>query len=203
MFFLIKKSPHPNPDAYVVYPDSHTDFEPHLWTGDEMAHMTGGYAYACNCPEMGLILPGDLITQNDIFINDRPTVDNFQFMLRCDGFHTLPPLCVPDDNSHIMALRYGRDPVTHRIECIVLRRDRNKLWSYKRHQKKMGCRRELKPRNVDFTGQPITNPETADFGSLKNFGGYASIPYAGVPMRRRYQLSGKTKPRLSTPVLTL
>lgn len=200
MFFLIEKAPNNNELAYILRPDSHADFTPHLWTGDEITYRTAGWAYALNCPEIGRSMPGDLITNKETD-NDRPTSTNFNNVMSYDGLFALERQHLPDTNEHAVAIRYGRDPVTHRLEYIALRRDSNGLWSFMRHQKKMGCRRALKPRQTDFQNALIHDPETADFGQLSAFGGYAAIPYAGIPFRRNYPMH-RTHKRPTHPILT-
>lgn len=189
MFFFVEKSPYQNPDAFLLRPDSHTTFSPDLWIDEEMQFFTSSYAYALNCPYAGLVFPGDLTAHLEVDpkqIGMTEMHKNAMCLFRCDGLNDLSAQCVPAEPCHVIAIRFGIEPMTGRIDHIALRRDDNGLWSFKRHEERAGCRRIVRPRQTDFSGHLIENPETADFGPLTCFGGYAAIPYEGIPFRRRY-----------------
>ena len=206
MFFWIEKSPYPHPDAYILKPDSHTDFDIDLWSNPALTGRFSSYAYACNCPYMGQTSPGNMI------IDDKegapaPPEDAaaatlyYKNRIASDGLLLISKQHIPDNSCHAIALRHGIDGRTKCSNHIVLRRDSNGLWSWCRYYRWGRCQSYMAPTQLDFAGREITDPETAFFGSMTNFAGYASIPYAGIPFRRAYSPSCHI--RTKHPVLAL
>ena len=170
----------PQPHTYT--PAEQTQFDPEKWSDARVCAVTGSYAYALDLPAIGMKMPGSLRSR----LVSEPKLDgisenSIHEHLSYDGAIDIPPACLPKDGSSVLAVRYGEKFDNGQPGMLILRRDGSGLWSYKHEFGYMACGRRRKILDSDFSGAPITNPETADFKGLDQFAGYWAFPYAGVP----------------------
>ena len=170
-----KNPPKPSSTSPVVACGStpcadHPAYNPALWNSPPIINSTNCYAYAANDPNghpPGKPQPG----QHCGHPYTDYTCANVSSAAKCDGMVPAPNPPPPRAGFYPVALVMDPGHDYH-----WYRQDDNGLWSHKR-----GIRNA---RNVDASGNPITNPQTAD----RNYGeydysvfcGYFYVPAAGL-----------------------
>ena len=148
-------------------------YEPSLWNSPPIQTSTNCYAYAANNPyghPAGKPQPGEQC--------GHPATDttcpNVGTAAQCDGMIPAPNPPVPRAGYYPVAL--VMDPG---VDYHWYRQDSNGFWSHKPGNKPAT--------NVDASGNPITNPETAnrDYSSTSGvnysqFCGYYYVPQTGI-----------------------
>jgi hypothetical protein len=154
-------------------PDS-PPYEPARWNSPPVINSTNCYAYAANDPDghpPGKPQPGEHCGHPSSSVDDCASVGAGAV---CDGMVVAPkpPACKP--GYYVVALVL--DPG---VDYHWYRQDDNGLWSHKPGNTAV--------RNVDASGNPITNPEAANRNYSANGGpnysvfcGYYYVPKAGI-----------------------
>lgn len=166
---------------YIYKPPMEMPFEPDRYRDAEIHSVCGSYAYALGLPQIGMKVPRQL---NMNLISEYPLpeldADKIRGMFMCDGIDHIDPACVPDSDDYILAVRYGNNFENGKPGMIVMCRHPGGQWSYKHDFGFEACNQKRRILDVDFSGNPITDPATADFKGLTEFGGYYTIPYEGI-----------------------
>ena len=169
------------PDRKIHVPDQTTSFEPLRWqrTGTDQTAST--YAYALDLPEIAECMPGSLRCIMDVQIPDKDhSIEGLQARLLQDGLYPIMEGCLPPDNSHAIAVRFGQKVHGEMPGILILRRDENGLWSHGDKINRKNCGGLPGPHSIDFNGESIACPEKAYLGAYEQFAGYFSVPYGGL-----------------------
>ncbi len=172
--------------SHLYIPPKEMPFEPDRYRDAEVHSVCGSYAYALGLPQIGMKVPGqlnmDLIAEHPL-----PELDEnkIRSMFMCDGIDHIDPACVPDSDDYLIAVRYGNNFEGGKPGMIIMCRHPGGQWSYKHDFGFEACNQKRRILDVDFSGNPITDPASTetDFKGLDKFGGYYTIPYAGVPFK--------------------
>lgn len=194
------------PRLYI--PPAVTSYSPEAWKDHRISGTTGSYAYGLDLPQIGMCLPGRLarpgiMDDSEELLPGFYSQSGFESLFLADGFYPVDRFCLPRDNSPALAVRFGRNFEDRPYSFLILRRDGDGRWSYKHDFGYRACGQYKQILNVDFSGNPISDPETADFRELSEFGGYYTVPFAGVPYAPRVviapELSQKRAPLTPFP----
>lgn len=172
------------------------NFSANAWNSAHLLDLVGPYAYTLNLPQIGECKPGHLMTNpmaeqlmgcRSSSSNLPQTPTDMEYAMHEDGMYYHSPDSAPQQ-GHAIGFFLKQAQRNHPAEILYLRRDSNGLWSYREITEKGGCRRPYLPRQYDFSGKPICNPQKADLGKFTQCLGFASIPYEGVLYYRRIVL---------------
>jgi hypothetical protein len=158
-----------DPALKICYPTLTVAFNDNaMWADPRVIKQTNCYAYALNCPEMGIAVPGQLTVADPKVKMDSITVEDFRAFVKQDKLIELTEEQALSGQFHAIAMR-----ISYHDDCHFYRRDPVGIWSYKDGD--MGISR------FDGNDQFIDNPRTAADRRFPQFGGYYAIPDEGIP----------------------
>lgn len=175
-----------NPSQLYI-PPKRTILEPKKWSDYRVSAVAGSYAYALNLPSAGMKTPG-FLNQNTV-VEPNPSEITYEMiyaLMTRDGALNIPADCIPQNGEHIIALRFGKGFDKGNLEkagILPMRRDGDGVYSYSHDFNCISCNYKKPATNLDLSGAPINNPETAEFEGIESFGGYWAFPFKGVPFK--------------------
>lgn len=173
-------------DRLFIEPVFQIEFAPEEWAKLQPG-ATDCYGYALGLPFVGANSLGSLMSSFEHHADPRDlTPEKVAHMLKIDGLYKLDSL--PRDDSHVIAVFYGKTAAMGQpgIHCYC--RNANGLWSHL-HREGDCNSADAAPAQTDFSGNSITDPLTSDRGKYTDFLGYYAIPYEGIVVRPKIQYS--------------
>lgn len=165
-----------DPALKLCLPSLRTAFNVAVWTDPRVMRHTNCYAYALNCPEMGIAVPGQLTADDPKISKSAVTVEDFREFLKQDGLVEISEEQALSGEFHAVALR-----ISYHDDCHFYRRDPVGVWSYKNGDMELS--------RFDDNNATIENPRTAADRRYPQFGGYYAVPEGGILYRPRLSIA--------------
>ena len=157
-----------DPALKLCLPTLRTAFNNAMWFDPGIMRQTNCYAYALNCPQMGLAVPGQLTAADPKISKSKITVEDFhEFLVKKDKLVEITEEEALSGKFHAIALR-----ISYHEDCHFYRRDPVGVWSYKNGDREIS--------RFDDKDKMIDNPRTAADRRFPQFGGYYAIPEGGI-----------------------
>ncbi len=158
-----------NPELKICKPSLVTAFNDNaIWADPRVIAKTNCYAYALNCPDMGIAVPGQLTVAEPKIHLDTVTVEDFRALLtQKDGLVEISREDALSGKFHAIALR-----IDYLRDCHFYRRDPIGIWSYKNGDREIS--------RFDEKGSIIDDPQEITDRHYTQFGGYYAIPEGGI-----------------------